>query len=71
MTPAARCFVKATSPTGQEYWVCPATAVGFRTFGSRDEAEVFASRIDAFAAIDLLPSVLAQSGVVFSVEAAD
>jgi hypothetical protein len=45
--------------------------MGFRTFGSREEAEVFASRIDAFAAIDLLPSVLAQSGVVFSVEAAD
>jgi hypothetical protein len=71
MTLAARCVVKATSPGGLEYWVCPAGAEGFRTFGARRAAEVFASRGDAHAAIDSLPGVLGQSGVAFTVESAD
>jgi hypothetical protein len=71
MTPAARCIVKATSPAGLEYWVCAATAGGFRTFGARSAAEVFASRPDAHTAIDSLPGILGQSGVAFTVEAAE
>jgi hypothetical protein len=72
MSIATRCIVKAKASAGPEHWICPATtAGGFRVFGSRDVAEVFASRIDAYAAIYSLPSVLSASGVAFMVEPAD
>jgi hypothetical protein len=70
MSAAIPCVVKANSPTGTEYWIGPASFGGFRTFGYRGPAEVFASFSDAYAAIDSLPSVLSASGVVFTLEAA-
>jgi hypothetical protein len=71
MSLAARCIVKAKMPAGPDYWICPAACGGFRTLGSRDAAEVYASRLDAYTAIDSLPSVLSASGIAFTVESAD
>jgi hypothetical protein len=62
--------VKARSPEGLEHWICPAIAAGgYRTFGPRETAEVFSSRLDAHTAIDSLPSVMGVfCGIAFTIE---
>jgi hypothetical protein len=65
-----RYVVKATSLEGTEHWICPVATGGVRTFGPRDAAEVFAARLDAYTAVDSLPSVLSGRGVAFAIELA-
>jgi hypothetical protein len=63
--------VKATSPDGVVDRICQAKIAGLRTFGKRESAEIFATKVEAHAAIISLPGVLESVGVSYSVEATD
>jgi hypothetical protein len=63
--------VKATSPDGGLTWISPPALGCFPILGSREVADVFETRLEAYAAICLLPEILGTSGVQFSVEQAD
>jgi hypothetical protein len=60
--------VKATAPDGEASWISPPSIGGFPGLGSREAANVFKSRLEAHAAINLLPPILERSGVKFAVE---
>jgi hypothetical protein len=68
MPPIPGFVVKAITSSVDVSWISTASLGGFPVLGSRPAADVFRTRVDAYAAIDLLPYVLEQAGVKFSVE---
>jgi hypothetical protein len=63
--------VKAATATGLEMWVSVARAGGHRTFGPRENADVFKTRLEAHSAIKHMPPAFVQSGFTFTVETAE
>ena len=64
-------LVKVIAPSGDLSWISPPSIGGFPGLGSREAADVFETRLAAHVAIDLLPPILAKSGVKFSIEPVD
>jgi hypothetical protein len=62
--------VKATAPNGLIAWISPAPFGGLPVLASRRAADVFATRADAYAAIDRMPFDPGHPGVQFSIEPA-
>jgi hypothetical protein len=60
--------VKATAGNGELTWIAPSFG-GLPVLGSRASADVFSTRVDAYAAIDLMPYQL-NNMVRFSIEPA-
>jgi hypothetical protein len=63
--------VKATGPTGHVHWLSAANKDGFRTLATLEWAAIFKTYLDAHVAMIKLPPAFEQSGLLFSVEAAD
>jgi hypothetical protein len=66
--PVSGFVVKAIASSVDVSWISTASLGGFPVLGSRPAADVFKTRVDAYAAIDLLPYMLDQAGVYFSIE---
>jgi hypothetical protein len=62
--------VKVTAPDGSRNWISPPSVGGFPALGSREAADLFRTRADAHAAIDLMPYALVKAGVQFAIEPA-
>jgi hypothetical protein len=62
--------VKATTPNGDITWISPAPFGGLPVLGPRRAADVFATKVDAYAAIDRMPFDPGHLGVQFSIEPA-
>jgi hypothetical protein len=63
--------VKATSQTGNVTWLAAADERGFRTFATRQMAELFQSVEDAQGAIRTIQRAFLAKDLVFAVEPAD
>jgi hypothetical protein len=63
--------VKATGRTANVCWLTAANAKGIRTIGIREQADIFATEVDARVAIALTIAAFKRTGIVFTVEAPD
>jgi hypothetical protein len=62
--------VKATAPEGDVSWLSPPALGGLTALVSRAAADLFPTRVAAYAAIDSISYTLEQAGVKFSIEPA-
>ncbi len=62
------CVVKATKQTEYPTWLSRPDTNGARSLVIRKKADVFPGQEEARLAIAAMPSTLADSGVIFSVE---
>jgi hypothetical protein len=63
-------IVKAVTRTGVVMWITQ-SRYGGHSFGSRQNAQVFATKAEARAAIDSLPSTFRSAGFTFKIEVID
>jgi hypothetical protein len=62
--------VKATATNGELTWISARSFRGFPLLDRREAADMFDTKVDAYAAIDQMPYESGRSGVQFSIEAA-
>ena len=63
-------LVKVIARTGNVTWLSNLGLEGFRTLVSREKADEFRTRIEAFTAIAKLPRTFDNAGFLLSVESA-
>jgi len=63
--------VRATTSDGERTWIARPSSSGFPVLGSRATADVFKTKVEAYAAIELMPYTLGMAGMKFEVEPAE
>ena len=63
--------VRATTAHGERTWIARPSSSGFPVLGSRATADVFKTKVEAYAAIEQMPYTLGMAGMKFVVEPAE